>query len=254
MLINSLNNPKIKFVRNYLKSNAYRKKAKVFVLETLKPILDICQNKPELIEYILCNENTRVEFPDSINKNKILKINSKIFDKLTTLKAHQGIVAVAKNEEIVFSDVINKAKNIVLLEGIQNPSNFGAVVRSAIAFNIDAVFYTGNYVNPHHPESIRAMAGNVFQIPLVKLEQKEVIELTKMEYQLYSFVPDTGVDLKKIKFGKKNVFVFGAEGQGISNKFLLDKSKKVNIKMNSEIESLNIAVSAGIVFHYFNMS
>jgi TrmH family RNA methyltransferase len=146
-------------------------------------------------------------------------------------------------------DII-KEKNVVFLEDINDPGNLGAIIRNCVAFDIKALITSKNSVDIYNPKVLRSTAGNIFKIKILnKVEKIETIKKLK-ENNFYVYITSLSSNnyINKIIFKTKNVFVFGNESCGVSNKIkdLMDESIKIKIK---NVESLNLAVSNGIILN-----
>ncbi len=238
---------KISGIINYKK---LREEKKMFVLEHPKAIFDLIKNQSELIKEIFIREKTEfnLELNNSFNKITILKENE--FKKITKLKHSPGIIAILSKPVWDLSKVIKRAQNVAILDGVANPGNFGAIIRNAYAFSLSAVFYFSGTVDPFHPESVNASVGTILKMPVIKITEKDLKYLEQDGFQGFILSAKEGQNIKNfIKTKSKKYFVFGSEGSGLQNPDLFNKCEKLNIKINSELESLNVAVSSGILFY-----
>lgn len=173
-------------------------------------------------------------------------------------KNHQGAVArIAAIEtqpmEVIIESVLATKKNptFVLLDGITDTRNFGAILRSAAAAEVDAVFIPNTGSAPLNGDVVKTSAGGAFSVPLSKVAHLKdvifylqahdipVIGITeKSEETLYS------KDLK----GPLGI-VFGAEDLGISTPIRSVLNTTAKLPMSTAIESLNVSVACGIVFY-----
>jgi TrmH family RNA methyltransferase len=252
MKITSIDNPKLKLIKKLLENNAFRKKSPYFVLETLNPINEVLIKKPELIQYLLYSDD-KILINIKAKNLKIEKyeVSPNILKALSSLKTTPGIMALVKKPIYEIEKILPKVKNIVILDGVSKPSNFGAIIRNAVAYKMDAVLYTIGSVEPYHPEAIRAMAGNFVQIPIMEISNQDIILIGKEKFNFFCLNANNGIPLKKAEFGTRNVFIFGAESKGITNQELINKASNIKIEMSDKIESLNVAVSSGILFYMF---
>lgn len=253
-MIESFQNPKLKSVRQFFENAHFRKKADFFVAENLNAIQDILQKDPHRVQYIL---SSSPEISASIRaiapQISIFEVSTSILDQMTSLKTHQGIMAVLdknQDQQTVLENLLKKIScHVVLLDSISNPSNFGAIVRTAAAYELSAVLYTQNTVDPYHPQSVRAMAGTLFQIPFLEINDEILLLLIQNGFQFYTLIPHQGTSLTDASFGAKSVFVFGSEAHGIVNPTIQKIAQPLHIEMAESVDSLNVAVSSGILFY-----
>jgi len=251
-LITSETNPKIKHVKALLEHKKTRLLSHEFVLEHVKAIKEICWKNPEAINYLVIeNDSPEKDYFTALDFF-ICAVDTKIFRKLSSLKTSRGVLAVVKKPEYTLAEVLPQAKNLVLLAGISDPSNLGAIIRNAVAFKIDAVLYFEGTVDPYHPEAIQASAGNICQIPIIKITLEDLSLLKISGYAFYTLDAHEGTKLRETEFDSKNLFVFGAEGTGLKGyETYFQESHKIMIETD-KVESLNVAVSSGILFYFLS--
>lgn len=171
--------------------------------------------------------------------------------------SHQGVIAVIDTAALVhpygqfMNDLaITDDTSVAVLGEIQDPHNVGAIIRSAAAFGVAAVLI------PEHNQAqatgtvIKTSAGMAFRVPLVAIGNvnETLRDLKKRGFWTYGLAMEGSVPLHEEKFEKPSAFVFGNEGEGIRQKTLETCDIALSIPMHPRAESLNVAVSAGIVF------
>jgi len=173
-------------------------------------------------------------------------------------KNHQGavarIAAIQTHEmEPLVEKILASKKNpvFVLLDGITDARNFGAIIRSAAATNVDAIFIPSSGSAPLNGDVVKTSAGGAFNVPISKVQHlKDVI------YYLNSHeIPSLGLTEK----GNKTLFeqdlkgpiaiVFGAEDIGISRGLLKILTDQAKLPMSESIDSLNVSVACGVAFY-----
>lgn len=171
--------------------------------------------------------------------------------------SHQGVIAVIDAAELVvpFGEFLaklkpGKATALALMAEVQDPHNVGAVIRSAAAFGLAGVLI------PEHNQAqvtgtvVKTSAGMAFRIPLVSIGNVNdtIRTLKEAGFWIYGLSME-GNSLPTERFDAPAVFVLGNEGAGIREKTLEACDIKLSIPMHPRCESLNVAVSAGIVFN-----
>ncbi len=233
MLALSPQNPKVKLVRALLNSASARKQHQLFVIENVNVISEIVKKTPNLIRYLIYSSpNSPFE---SIESHRI-----KTLSGLSSFKAPQDVLAVVRRPTWNV-----RPEKAVLVDRLANPANFGAIIRNAAAFKMDAVYYTPGTVDPFHPESVRAAAGSCVQIPILECNDFQTLGLTP-----YVMTPHSAQLLSTTQFAKNPLFMFGSEAHGLDSSY--SKYNSIKIDIAPEIESLNVAVSSGIVLYVFN--
>jgi len=141
---------------------------------------------------------------------------------------------------------------IAVLENIVNPTNTGAVFRSAAAFSIDAVLLTEGTCDPLERRAMRVGMGTMFQLPWTFIGKDDVCgTLRSLGFKTAAMclAPDSvGLDSPELKDEKRLAVIIGNEGNGLSGKTCADADYKVIIPMSHEVDSLNAAAASAVAF------
>lgn len=173
-------------------------------------------------------------------------------------KNHQGAVArisplkTFEMESLVEEIITTKKKPVfVLLDGITDVRNFGAILRSAAATGVDAVFIPQSGSAPLNADVIKTSAGGAFKIPVSKVQHlKDVVfRLTASDIPVIGINEKTGKTLYEIDLKGPVALVFGSEDQGISKGLLKILTDQAKLPMTEEIQSLNVSVACGVVLY-----
>jgi len=204
---------------------------------------------------------SKADFSGEMNllKERIEKRNLKIetvedrqLDEITHSKDHQGIAA--KIKDFVYSDTFETLERldhdpfIVILDQIQDPQNFGAIIRTAYGAGVDFIIIPEHGSVMVTPAVLKASAGYAFRMPIcIEVNLSRTIEeLKKRNVWVYAATMD-GKPYFKMDFKGPIAFVFGNEGKGI-RKLVIEKcDDKVSIPMAREMDSLNVSVSVGVI-------
>jgi TrmH RNA methyltransferase len=181
-------------------------------------------------------------------------------DKLAKSQHHEGIVVLAKKkallDEQTFTAAVTKEEpqHIVLLDGVENPHNLGAILRSAAFFGI-------NFICIEHPDakalpavSCRIAEGGAEFLICGRTAQSDqmIHALKKLGYRIIILENHAKTDLDRLKTGTKTVFVLGAEGRGVARLVKSLADQEIRITGNGSIGSLNVAAAASVVFHHLS--
>ncbi len=144
------------------------------------------------------------------------------------------------------------AHRIAVLENVMNPTNVGAIFRSAAALGMDGILLTPAGSNPLYRRSIRVSMGTVFQIPWAYLDEKDGIRaLRKMGFTTVAMAlreDSLSVDAPQLVQEEKLAVVLGTEGDGLALDTLLDCDYTVRIPMAHGVDSLNVAAASAVAF------
>lgn len=236
MKITSVNNELVKETAKLLQRK-YRKEN--FLLEGIKCI-------EEAIEYGLKIEHLFVlegsaEFSDFENR---IETTEAVLSKISSTDSAPKAVAAAKKPAKKWSD---EYKKVVLLEDIKDAGNLGTILRTACAFNIDAIVLYGDTVDLYNPKCVRSSVGNLWKIPVFEMNDLSIFN----DYERIATLPksDNTIWLKDYIPQEKVLVMFGTESSGLSQKLKDFATKNVTIEMSDKVESLNLSISAGIILY-----
>lgn len=177
-----------------------------------------------------------------------------VLTQLTGFKLTRGMLCAMRRPKLPSAaDVCKDAKRIAILENIMNPTNIGAIFRSAAALNIDAVLLTGDCSNPLYRRAIRVSMGTVFQIPwtYMKDEKAELEKLKRLGFKMVAMAltdDSVGIDDERLQREEKLAVILGTEGDGLAKETIADCDYTVKIPMAHGVDSLNVAAASAVAF------
>ena len=137
-----------------------------------------------------------------------------------------------------------------MLDDIQDPGNLGTIIRSSAAFGIDTIVVSPKTVDIYNIKVLRATQGMLFHINIIVRELDSFITKLKQDnYKIYGTKVDKGVNIKDISINNKYALVMGNEGKGISDNVSKLCDEYLYIKMNDNVESLNVGVATSILLY-----
>ncbi|MEA2019952.1 MAG: 23S rRNA (guanosine(2251)-2'-O)-methyltransferase RlmB [Campylobacterota bacterium] len=164
---------------------------------------------------------------------------------------HQGFLLDIDELEFAHMKDIKKSEFIVVLDGLSDVGNIGAIVRSCYAMGVDGIVICG-LKNFYAAPIVRTSSGAMLDIPIaISYNSYDLAnELKQVGFNLVG-ADMSGYDIKDAKpeQGQKIALFLGNEAQGLSNKLLKKLDLKVSIKMRNDFDSLNVSVAAGILIH-----
>ena len=175
------------------------------------------------------------------------------FDVLTQLTGFQltrGILCAMRRRQLpTVEEVCKSAKRVAVLENVMNPTNVGAIFRSAAALNMDAVLLTPACSNPLYRRAIRVSMGTVFQIPWTWLD--DFNQLRQMGFQTAAMaLDDRAISIRdpRLTQAEKLAIVLGTEGDGLAASTIESCDYTVMIPMSHDVDSLNVAAASAVAF------
>ena len=245
--ITAKDNPLIKLICSLQTTSKTRKENGLFVLEGLRICLDALDNgiafdKLIVSETFLKKQNDSIE---RLSNNSVFcyLIPDSLFAKISDTDSPQGIIALVRIPEQ--NKTVDKSGRYIALENVQDPSNLGAVSRTAEALGISGIILKSG-CDPFSPKSLRASMGTLLRLPLYITE-----DLTAFisEHSLRSFacvVDPLAEKISSIQFNDGDVLIIGNEANGITKETADNAFKKITIPMLGSAESLNAAAAAAI--------
>ena len=181
-----------------------------------------------------------------------------ILTQLTGFALTRGALCVMRRRKLPsVEEVCRNAKRIAVLENVMNPTNVGAIIRSAAALNMDAVLLSQGCSNPLYRRAIRVSMGTVFQIPWTFLEEGESKEqsgiqmLQELGFKTAAMAlsdDSVSIDDERIRKEEKLAIVLGTEGDGLAPMTIAECDYTVRIPMSHGVDSLNVAAASAVAF------
>ena len=187
----------------------------------------------------------------AVSKIKTTYLNNKIMDnKVNGL--HQGIIIEVSDIKTYNLDIIKKFTNknpiIVMLDHLEDPHNFGAIVRTSYALGIDAIIIPNDRSVDITPTVVKTSAGAIYNIPIIKVPNlTNTIEKLKKEGYWIVGTDMQGDNYCELKYDMPSCLIIGNEGKGMSKIVKNNCDYLVSIPMEGQIDSLNASVSCGII-------
>lgn len=225
-MIKSKDNKKVKHARS-LNQYKNRKNSMQFLVEGKKNIE--MAKSANCIDYIL----TIDEEYDG------LQISEEVMKSIVTTSSLIDSVAVCN-----FPTLSSNFDKVLILDDIQDPGNMGTLIRSALAFNFDAVVCSPNCVDYTNPKVVRSSGGAIFHINVINTDICEYIKQSD-NATIGTFIDGESTVIKHQKFN----LVIGNEGNGISDEVRDLCTIKYRININEKLDSLNAAVAGSILMY-----
>ena len=237
MLITSKDNGRIKEIRKIL-NKKYSLEKGLFVIEGENLVEEAIKNNLLKELYVLEGYECKYDFQHD-------EVTYEVMKSISDLKSTPRLLGVAKikKEEKI-------GKRIVILDDIQDPGNAGTIIRNAVAFGIDTVVFSKSSVSVYNEKTLRSTGGMIFNINIIIDDLEHVISQIKNDnIKVIGTSLNTSKSLETLEKMDNFAIIFGNEGNGVSKDILSLCDEVIKINMNSKCESLNVAVSSGIVLY-----
>jgi len=171
------------------------------------------------------------------------------FEKLATTESTQGVMALVKPPVWTLDNIFRARSLVVVLDGLQDPGNAGAIVRAAEAFGATGVVFMKGSAGAWHPKTLRASAGSLFRLPLLDAADAEVVlaAFAQRRVRLFAAVAHNGAPAHEQDLMRPCGIVIGGEARGVSAPFA---AASVPIRIaTSGVESLNASIAAAVLLY-----
>lgn len=231
-MITSLTNSKVKELVK-LNTPKGRKEASLFIVEG-EHLVKEAKMLGIVEEIYTVREDLEGELLSVPVMNKICNTNTTV--------SQIAVCRMLNNKEI--------SNKVLILDGIQDPGNMGALMRSAKAFNFNTIFLCDGCVDIYNDKVIRASQGAIFKLNFITGDKISFIKSLN-DYVVYGTNVINGIDVRNVKIKEKVALIIGNEGRGISKEINDLGLKNLYIKLDNT-ESLNASVAGGILMYELN--
>lgn len=180
-----------------------------------------------------------------------------VLTQLTGFKLTRGMLCAMYRPKLpTVADICKNARRVAVLEDVMNPTNVGAIFRSAAALGIDAVLLTSASSNPLYRRSIRVSMGTVFQVPWTFLGEDGINELRALGFKTAAMALKSDslpIYDPRLAAEEKLAIVLGTEGDGLAAKTIADCDYTVLIPMSHGVDSLNVAAASAVAFYQLGL-
>jgi TrmH family RNA methyltransferase len=239
--ITSSNHPLVKHLVKLRQNRDYRYEHQSLVVEGIKPIEELCrQTRFKLL--VTYNE---AMIPLGTEVDEVLIVNDTVMKKISTMQTPEGLIAELPMPQPAS---LQGMSSILALDGVSDPGNVGAILRTALALGWQGAFILNESCDPFNDKALRAARGATFRLPLAWGNTEQLKDLVKTN-SLTPLVADIdGTDLARIPPLSSILLVMGNEAHGPSQE-IKELCQSVTIAMPGSMESLNVSVAAGIMMY-----
>lgn len=193
------------------------------------------------------------EILDRINNVPVFCAEADVLTQLTGFKLTRGMLCAMRRKPLPSVKELCENKNrIVILDKVMNPTNVGAIIRSAAALGMDAVVLTPGCSDPLYRRAARVSMGTVFQIDWTFSKSDSLQEIKALGFKTVAMaLKDDSLSIKDPRLAdeKKLAVIMGTEGDGLSDNTISDCDYTVKIPMYHGVDSLNVAAASAVAFY-----
>ena len=255
-LISSPSNPLIKRLRS-LKQRKFREREGSFLVEGIEPVWAAVEKasvetivvSPDL----LTSESARQMVENVRAKGvQIVKVRRAVFDSIAERENPSGIAAIVRMfDRDIYQLPVAGYSTFVALHEVGNPGNLGAIIRTADAVGASGVILIGETTDEYHPNAVKASTGALFNVLIVHIETLDTLFGWCASHRLTLVTTSAHAkqNYTEVPYELPAVFLFGSEGEGLSEEMLARGDLAVRIPMSGTATSLNLAVAVGVLLY-----
>jgi len=240
--ITSAQNNKIKNA-NKLKKKRDRDKTGQALIEGIH-LIDEAYHSGIVIKQLFVIEPSRTDESLIDYAEETYEINMKVAESLSGTITPQGFFAVIEKPEYD----INQAKQVLLIDRIQDPGNLGTLIRTSDAAGIDLIVMEKGTADPYQDKVLRASQGSVFHIPVITTDLKTFI--TDFNGPVYGTALENAQPYKEVASQEMFALLLGNEGEGVNKALLNETTQNLTIPIYGKAESLNVAIAGSILLYH----
>ncbi len=260
--VNTIDTPELSIYHEYSENQLYHINEPglgIFIAESPKVITRALDAGYEPISLLLEKDQTEKEAAEVIERCcssfdvPVYVAESSVLTGITGFHLTRGVLCAMKRKELPsVAKVCAGARRVAVLENVTNPTNIGAIVRSAAALSMDAVFFTSGCSDPLYRRAARVSMGTIFQVPWTFLPKDAEFEALKecgFKTVAMALRNDTkDIDDPELHSCEKLAVFLGAEGDGLLPETISACDYCVKIPMSHGVDSLNVAAASAVAF------
>jgi tRNA G18 (ribose-2'-O)-methylase SpoU len=190
------------------------------------------------------------------NRAPYYRVSPEVMAEAVGFHLNRGVLAAARREpERSVADVVDRARTVAVLEGVNDHENLGAVFRNAAGLDVDAVVFGSGCADPLYRRAVRVSMGHALLVPFARAADwpDELNTLRQSGFRLLAMTPAVDAEtlpeaMAQVR-GERVAILVGAEGPGLSHAAIKASDLRVRIPMSRGTDSLNVATAAALAFY-----
>ncbi len=227
----------------------------MFIAESPKVIMRALDAGCVPVSLLVERNHVNAEAAEAIERCGDVPVFTASLDILTRLTGFQltrGMLCAMRRPKLkTVEETLVGAKRVAVLENVQNPTNVGAIFRSAAALGMDAVLLTPACTNPLYRRSCRVSMGTVFQVPWTYMGENWLADLKALGFKTAAMAlkhDSYAIDDPALREVEKLAVILGTEGEGLLDSTIENSDYTVKIPMYHGVDSLNVAAASAVAF------
>ncbi len=245
-MLTSAKNPKV-VAAVRLKKRALREEDRCFLVEGAQAVGEALAEEGRLLSLFVQDELDPLVVRARQADVPVEQVSDRVMERLTSTVTPQGVVGIAPFVDVGIDDLASSGAVAVLHE-VRDPGNAGTILRSADAAGAAGVVFAGSSVDAYNPKAVRATAGSIFHVPVVRdvATEDALAALRTRDFAVVAMDMHGDEDLFEADLPEATAFVFGNEAHGLPQEILDTADHRVRVPQAGRAESLNLAAAATV--------
>ncbi len=249
-VVSSLANPLLKDVRRSVAQGTLTSDG-LWVAENFHLLEEALRGDLE-VSSVLASTKVQGAVERHVGKLKSVRltvVHEPVFRQIAGTESTQGVISLVRPPAWRLQDVFRRSPLVVALDGLQDPGNAGAIVRSAEAFGATGVIFLAGTASPFNPKTLRASAGSLFRVPFVVGIDSKIVKVSFRQRKIkrVAATPRAKQRLDRYDWNGPTALMIGSEAHGVSEAFL-QGVQRIRIPTTG-VESLNAAAAAAVILY-----
>ncbi len=245
-MLTSAQNPKV-VAAVRLKKRSLREEERRFLVEGAQAVAEALAEDGRLLSLFVHDDLDPLAVRARQAGVTVDEVSDRVMERLTSTVTPQGVVGIAPFVDVGIDDLAPPGA-VAILHEVRDPGNAGTILRSADAAGAAGVVFAGSSVDPYNPKAVRASAGSIFHVPVVRgvETQHALASLRAKDFAVVAMDMHGEEDLFEAELPRSTAFVFGNEAHGLPPEILEAADHRVRVPQAGRAESLNLAAAATV--------
>jgi TrmH family RNA methyltransferase len=244
-LITSLQHACVKDAVRLRQNRDYRHERKLALVEGVKIVGEVCRQTPAQMIFAVDPER----IPQGVKAQETVLVTEAVMQKISGVQTPEGVVAVVP---LPAQGNLAGCKRVIALDGLNDPGNVGALLRSALALGWEGAFLLPGCADPYNDKALRASKGAPFRLPIREGTWEDLDALIQQQNWHPLAADLAGIKPEQVPSKDKLLLVLGSEAHGLSEA-AKSRCQAVTIPIPGEMESLNVAVAGGVLMYVLRL-
>ncbi len=238
-----LSKAKVKYIQT-LGQKKFRDQEKLFIAEGPKLVKELLETNAVQVTQVYALKEWIIENGKLPGKTETIEITEADLERISQLTTPNKVIAIVRQFD-TDNRLLTKGKITLALDTIQDPGNFGSIIRTADWFGVEQIVCSNDCADLYNPKVVQSTMGSIARVKVLYVDLKEWLTAQK-DIRIYATVLE-GQDITTMKKLHEGIIIIGNESKGISEEILKLANVKITIPKKGKAESLNAAVAVGVV-------